>query len=111
MRRFRAVVLLLVATLAATVAFVSPAAHATTITPTTINDVTLHPVPFHCLLDDPHSCGLQLPPDFDPHRSTGGGTHHLPPNNDAFCADERAALGPAADTELGHFHLEVIGCE
>jgi hypothetical protein len=110
--KLRAVIVIIVAALAAAIGFASPAAHAATLdTAVQTQTVTLSPYPFGCLLDDPTSCGLQLPPDFNPHPGTGGGTHHLPANNDQYCADQRAALGSAADTELGKFHLSVLGCE
>jgi hypothetical protein len=108
----RALLVIIVAALAAAFAFGSPAAHAAMLdTAAPVETVTLSPYPFGCLLDDPRSCGLQLPPDANPHPGSGGGTHHVPANNDKYCAEQKAALGPAADTELGKFHLSVLGCE
>src|SRR3954467_9257857 len=109
--KLRALIVIIVAALAATIGFTSPAARAATLdTAVPVATVTVSPYPFGCLQDDPTSCGLQLPPDFNPHPGTGGGTPPLPANNDQYCADQKAALGPAADTELGQFHLSVLGC-
>ena len=81
-------------------------------------NLTLVPSPIHCQLDAP-TCGLTLPPDADPHPSTGGGrgpgggrddggiTGGM---NDSYCAAQRAALGSEANTAFGMQLLQSIGC-
>jgi hypothetical protein len=85
----RALLLIVVAALAATLAFVSPAAHAATIAPA----VQVH---------------LQLPPDFVPH-PYGNDIPTSGPTHQQVCDDEKAALA-GADPELVKLHLQVIGC-
>jgi hypothetical protein len=78
---------------------------------------TVIPAPTACLLDDPFSCGLTLPDGSLPH-PTGGGKHPggsddggvTGGNHDSYCAEQRKALGEAANTTFGMQLLSSIGC-